>query len=470
MASLEKNAKTQGAAGGNRPYSIMNAAQPQKTKIIYLTAGAGGMFCGSCMHDNALATALQRSGWDLQLVATYTPIRTDEPDVSVDHVLFGGLNVYLQQKIPLFRFLPAALDRFLDNPGLIRRVTEKAMNTDPKTLGKLAVSMLQGTHGNQRKEVFQMVKWMQLAGPDVLIFTNALIGGCIPELKRQLNIPVIVTLQGDDVFLDSLLPKYRQRCVELIKSNEQFVDAYIVHSEFYRDYMADYFGIDRDKFFVTPLGLDVDQYYSALEVTDKSQRSEFNIGYLARLAPEKGLHNLVDGFIELKRRPGTDHVKLKIAGWQSPQWQDYNDQQWAKLTAAGLDDAYENSGTLERGDKLKFLDALDVFSVPTEFLEPKGIYALEAMAAGVPVVAPAHGTFVELIESTGGGILTRPGSAKDWADAVQRLMGDVDLREQLAQRGQQSVHFERNAVAMATSTAKVIDAVLNRVAAASPGG
>ncbi len=438
----------------------MTPSQPVNPKIVYLTAGAGGMFCGSCMHDNALATALKRSGWDIQLVATYTPIRTDEPDISVDHVLFGGLNVFLQQKIPLLRYLPAALDRFLDNPKLIRTVTAKAMQTDPKTLGKLAVSMLRGTHGNQRKEVFQMVKWLQLANPDALIFTNALIGGCIPELKQQLNIPVIVTLQGDDVFLDSLLPKYRQRCLELIKANSEYVDAFIVHSEFYRDYMVDYLSIDRSKFFVTPLGLDVDQFYPALEVKDNSRRSEFTIGYLARLAPEKGLHNLVDGFIELKQRPGTEHVKLKIAGWQSPQWQEYNDQQWSKLTAAGLEDQYENLGTLDRGHKLNFLDSLDVFSVPTEFLEPKALYALEAMAAGVPVVAPAHGAFVELLNSTGGGILTKPGSAKDWADAVQRLIGDDDLRETLAQRGQQSVHLNRNAVAMATSTGRVISTVV----------
>jgi len=380
------------------------------------------------------------------------------------------LNVYLQQKIPLLRFLPAALDRFLDNPKLIRRITAKAMNTDPKTLGKLAVSMLKGTLGNQRKAVFQMVKWLELAKPDALIFTNALIGGCIPELKRQLNVPMIVTLQGDDVFLDSLLPKYRKSCIDLIKANAEHVDAFIVHSEFYRDYMSEYFSIPIDKFFVTPLGLDVDQYYQALEVKDKSSQSEFTIGYLARLAPEKGLQNLVDGFIELKRRSGTEHVKLKIAGWQSPQWEAYNQQQWDKLAAAGLDGEYENLGTLDRGQKLSFLDSLDVFSVPTEFLEPKGLYALEAMAAGAPVIAPAHGAFVELLNSTGGGILTQPGSPKGWADAAERLMHDVDLREELAQRGQQAVHFQRNAVAMATSTGKVVSAVLSSYVEEAAGG
>ena len=414
------------------------------------------MFCGSCMHDNALASAMKRSGWDIQLVATYTPIRTDEADISVDHVLFGGLNVYLQQKVPLLRFLPAVLDRFLDNPKLIRRVTAKAMHTDPKTLGALAVSMLKGTLGNQRKEVFEMVRWLKLTEPDVLIFTNALIGGSIPELKRQLNVPVIVTLQGDDVFLDSLLPKFKQQCLDLIKTNSDSVDAFIVHSEFYRDYMAKYFSLPVEKFHVTPLGLDVDQFYPMLEVTDRSNRNELNIGYLARLAPEKGLHHLVDGFIELKSRPGMEHVKLKIAGWQSPQWQSYNEEQWAKLAAAGLESQYDNLGSLDRGHKLNFLSSLDVFSVPTDFLEPKGLYALEAMAAGVPVIAPAHGAFVELINSSGGGILTMPKSAKAWADAAERLVRDADLRERLAQKGQQSVHLHRNAAAMATSTGHVV--------------
>ena len=445
----------------------MPTTPPDNEKIIYLTAGAGGMFCGSCMHDNALSRALSEHGWDIQLVPTYTPIRTDEENVSIDRVMFGGVNVYLQQKIPLLRHLPAFLDRFLDSPWLIRKVTSKAMETNGKMLGKLAHSMLLGEQGNQRKEVRQLCKWLLAINPKLVIFSNILIGGCIEHLKQKSSIPVLVTLQGDDVFLESLQEPYKTRCIDQIKKIAEHVDGFIVQSNFFRDYMADYFSISRDKFFVTPLGLDVDQYYSALEVKDKSQRSEFNIGYLARMAPEKGLHNLVDGFIELKRRPGTEHVRLKIAGWQSPQWQEYNDQQWSKLSEAGLEDQYENLGTLDRGEKLNFLDSLDVFSVPTEFFEPKGLYALEAMAAGVPVVAPAHGAFVELLNSTGGGILTKPGSAKAWADAAERLIGDVDLRERLAQRGQQAVHFERNAVSMATSTGKVIGNVLRNVAAQS---
>ena len=372
-------------------------------KIIYLTAGAGGMFCGSCMHDNALATALKGAGWDVQLVSTYTPIRTDDVDVSVDHVLFGGLNVYLQQKIPLFRYLPSAVNRYLDSPKLIRRLTAKAAGTDPKTLGSLAVSMLKGTNGNQRKEVRRMCKWLTLAKPDVLVFSNILIGGCLPEIKRQLDVPVLVTLQGDDVFLDSLLPKFKQQCVDLIGKVADSVDGFIVHSEFYAEYISNYLSIDRAKFHVTPLGLDVGPFVRCHAVKNDAHPQQsstpFKIGYLARLAPEKGLHHLIDGFIELKQRPAGQHAKLVIAGWQSDQWNDYTEAQWKKLADAGLENDWQNLGSPDQLSKIALLQEIDVLSVPTEFLEPKGLYALEAMAAGVPVVLPAHGAFPEMVDS-----------------------------------------------------------------------
>ena len=129
-------------------------------RIAYLTAGAAGMYCGSCLHDNTLAAALLRLGVDIQLIPTYTPIRTDERDVSADFVFFGGINVYLQQKSALFRWLPSALDRILDQPWLLRRATARSTAIDPKFLGDLAVSMLRGAHGCQRKEVRRLGRFL----------------------------------------------------------------------------------------------------------------------------------------------------------------------------------------------------------------------------------------------------------------------------------------------------------------------
>src|SRR2546427_5848986 len=84
-------------------------------KIVYLAAGAANMYCGTCLHDNTLATALRAAGEDVILAPTYTPLRTDEENISDGHVFFGGINVYLQQKSALFRHSPWFLDALLDS-------------------------------------------------------------------------------------------------------------------------------------------------------------------------------------------------------------------------------------------------------------------------------------------------------------------------------------------------------------------
>src|SRR5207302_10706137 len=81
-------------------------------KIAYITAGAAGMYCGSCMHDNTLAAALIAKGHDALLIPTYTPIRTDEADVSQRRVFFGGSTVSLQRKSGYFAITPWLLNGF----------------------------------------------------------------------------------------------------------------------------------------------------------------------------------------------------------------------------------------------------------------------------------------------------------------------------------------------------------------------
>jgi glycosyltransferase involved in cell wall biosynthesis len=435
---------------------------PIDANIIYLTAGAGGMYCGSCLHDNALAAALTKAGWNVQLVPTYTPIRTDESDVSVDHVLFGGLNVYLQQKIPLFRHLPAWVDSFLDNPSLIKRVTANAMNTDAKTLGSLAHSMLLGEKGNQRKEVRRVSDWLESQNPDLLVFSNVLIAGCIEPIKRRLNAPVLVTLQGDDVFLDSLQEPWRSQCMARIRQITKSIDGFIVHSDFFRDYMADYFSIPKEKFHVTPLGIDTADFESldlaktksAGTYDNKNHSSEVTIGYLARLAPEKGLANLVDALLrlDLERLPP---IRLKVAGWLGPDQHAYADEQWAKLEAAGWQDRYEYLGAIERDQKLDFLQSIDLFCVPTVYQEPKGLYAIEAMAAGVPIVASNHGAFPELIAASGGGILAAANDADSLAQQLTELIVAPDQRISLGRAGRSHALSDRTSNSMALATGEV---------------
>src|SRR5512145_3188721 len=121
-------------------------------KVLSLTAGAGGMYCGSCLRDNALAAELIARGHDVTLVPLYTPLLTDEPNVTRPHVLFGGISVYLQQHSVLFRKLPRSVDRWLDSPRLIKAFADRSVSTDPRLLGGLTISMLEGAGGVLRKE------------------------------------------------------------------------------------------------------------------------------------------------------------------------------------------------------------------------------------------------------------------------------------------------------------------------------
>ncbi len=470
-----------------------HTAASQSKKIIYLTAGAAGMYCGSCLHDNTLARGMLQQGWNIQLVPTYTPIRTDESDISIDQVLFGGLNVFLQQKIPLFRYLPFFLDRFLDNPKLIRRVTARAIDTDAKTLGGLAVSMLKGVDGFQRKEVKRSCHWLQQQQPDLLILTNLLIGGCLPYLKSltsQNQTPVLVTLQGDDVFLDGLKPEYRKQCLQLIQKIIPFVDGFVTHTEFYREMMAEYFEIPLEKIFVTPLGIDVNDFKSflpkdepiandrkveTLSPISTSGRDRTNssvsgprairrpraIGYLARLAPEKGLHRLLDAFIELKRNPEFADVRLEIAGWLGPPHQKYAESQWRRLEESNLKDHYRYWGAVDRNEKLNFLKQIDLLCATAEFLEPKGLYVLEAMAAGVPVVAVNRGSFPEIIQASQGGVLYKYDQPESLIGYLKELLGDADHRAKLGRQGQQHVHQFRNTEAMVAAMGELINRYLS---------
>ena len=429
--------------------------------IAYLTAGAAGMYCGSCMHDNTLASALTKLGVDVQLIPTYTPIRTDEEDVTVDHVFFGGINVFLEQRVPGYRFLPGFVRGLLDRPNLIRWATKRASSTSPKTLGAMTVSMLRGDAGYQATEVTKLCDWLaRSVRPDLINFTNILIAGCVPHLKRDLGVLAVVTLQGDDIFLESLPEPHKQRAFDEIYRLVEHVDAFLMHSRYYADFMSEYFKIPPEKVRVIPLGIDTRGFPQPDKLASRETNKPPTIGYLARLAPEKGLHVLVDAFIELRRRHTLPDVRLEIAGWLGENNRQYAEGEFDKLREAGLEDAFHYAGSIDRPAKIEFLQRLDLFSVPTTYCEPKGLFMLEALAAGVPVVQPAHGAFPELIEATGGGKLVPPNDAQALADELENSLLNLEARMALREAGAHNVHQNYNAEAMARRTLDVLSEFL----------
>ena len=227
-------------------------------RIAYITAGAAGMFCGSCMHDNTLVAELQRQGHDALLIPTYTPIRTDEEDVSQSRVFFGGINVFLQQKVALFRHTPRFLDRLLDANWLLNWVSRFAASTQASKLGDLTISMLQGELGHQAKEIDKLVDWLATeVRPDIVDLSNVLLSGMVHRLRERLNVPVLGTLQGDDIFLEMLPEQHRNRAIDLISAHCGAMQGFMATSRYYADFMSGYLRISRERIEVVHPGLNL---------------------------------------------------------------------------------------------------------------------------------------------------------------------------------------------------------------------
>ncbi len=425
----------------------------RKPRIAFVTAGAAGMFCGSCLRDNALAAALLRQGCDILLIPTYTPIRTDEESVAIDKLFFGGINVFLQQKSSFFRRLPRFVDRVLDNPWLVAKLAARGIETEASTLGGLTVSMLKGERGNQRKEVRRLVDWLRRdVKPDLVNLTNILIAGCAPAIRKELKVPVLVNLQGDDLFLEGLPEPFRSQALAQIRRLARDVDGFVVFNRFYAEFMGDYLGIPEGKMHIVPLGVTLSDFQEPPSIEDSRPPT---LGYLARVCPEKGFHLLMDAFLKLRAMPGTESLRLQAAGWLDAKNQGFLNGELEKANRAGAAEAVVYHGILERAEKIAFLRGLDAFSVPTVYKEPKGLFVLEALASGVPVVQPDHGAFPELLAATGGGKLFRSEDADHLAEVLHPLLRDRQASRRLGQEGRAGVHRGFGAEAMASATMRV---------------
>jgi len=410
-------------------------------RILSITAGAAGMYCGSCSRDNALAVELLARGHTVTLLPLYTPTSPDEINVSRKRVLFGGISIYLQQYAPVFRRLPRFLDRLWDAPWVINALASRSLSTDPRLLGDLTVSMLEGDRGVLQREFDKLLEWIaEEPVPDVVNLPNSLLIGLAGPLRRALKRPVCCTLQGEDLFLDGLIEPYRTRATELIRSRVPDVDMFIAVSDFYVPEMSSRLAIPRDRLAVVPLGINL-QGYARRSPDDGGPAGRnpgdggFRVGYFARLAPEKGLHVLADAYARLRERTAGAPARLEAAGYLAPAHQEYLNQVKQALERAGVSHEFTYHGAIDRAGKLAFLQSLDVLSVPATYDEPKGVFLLEAMASGVPVVQPRRGAFTEVVEKTRGGLLVEPDDPSALADALYGLWKDSDLRDRLGRQG-----------------------------------
>ncbi|MDA8745884.1 glycosyltransferase family 4 protein [Rubripirellula amarantea] len=416
-------------------------------RIAYIAAGAAGMYCGSCLHDNTLARALMDLGEDVLLVPTYTPIRTDEVDVSQSRVFYGGINVYLQQKVPLFRHTPRWLDWLLDHPRLLNWATRGGPSIDPAKLGDMTVSMLRGEEGHQRKELDKLVDWLvDEVKPDVVHLSNSMLIGFARRIAQRGGPPVVCSLSGEDIFLEKLTPPHYDQARRLLSERTSDVAAFVSLNEYYANFMGDYLAVDRERMHVIPHGLDLDGHAPA-----HSPPERLVVGSLARICHDKGLHLLVEACEHLATIAPELDFTLRAAGYVGKADEPYLREIEARVAKGPLAGRFQYVGELDRRDKIKFLQSLTVFSLPTVYAESKGLPVLEAWANGLPVLLPDHGSFPEMVADTAGGVLHVAHDTHDLAGQLAELLADAELRGELGRAGRQAVLDRYQASHMASA-------------------
>lgn len=416
-------------------------------RIIHLTPGTGSFHCGSCLRDNALIKALRVRKHDAIMVPLYLPLVTDNlaanPEIDVK---VGGVSLYLAQKMPWTRHLPRFIHRWLNSPERLRNASKKMGLTSATTLGEMTLGSLLGKDSTQWTEWQRLIDWLKTQPkPDVISLSNSLLCGLVPALADEFpGTKIVVSLQGEDSFLDTLPDPFKEQSWDALRAAARQVMCFVAPSQFYADAMTGRLRLDGSQMRVVPNGMDLHSFPTA----DPDPNFP-TIGYFARMIHGKGLTTLVDAFIALARRGTVPRVKLRVGGAYTAADEAYVEGLKQKLADAGLAQRVEWRPNVSFTEKVRFFRELSVFSVPATYGEAFGLYIIEAIASGVPVVQPEHGAFPEIIAATNGGVLCKPDDVESLANRLEELLIDHNKRDQLTNDGVARVREEYSATRMA---------------------
>ena len=415
-------------------------------KLLFLTPGTGSYYCGVCMRDNALVKELSRMGHDAVLLPLYLPLTLDESAASPDApVFFGGLNVYLQQRFAWFRNAPRWMDRMLDHPKVLKFLGRFSGMTRGAEIGSLTLSMLRGEEGSQGRELDKLVEWLRdVEKPDVVWLSTALMAGVARRIRSELGVPVLCSLQGEDSFLDGLPEPWRGKCWEEMGVRVSELDGTVAPSAFFAELMSSRLGLRAGSVEVVPNGMSLEGYEAVPARSDGRV-----VGYLARLTHGKGLDAVVDAFLELHRRERVPDARLLCVGTMTDADVLCVDLQRQKLRKAGLESFAEFRANVSRAEKIEQIRRFSLLSVPALYGEAFGLYLIEAMACGVPVVQPRVAAFTEIVNETGGGVLVEDASPTALAEAWEALLLDPARARALGDAGFRAVQRSHSMRTMA---------------------
>ncbi len=393
-------------------------------KIVHIIPGSGGSFyCGNCLRDSKYFDSLRKLGHDALKVPMYLPLFENDMINGQVPVFYGAVNLYLKQAYPFFRNAPKWLNNVLNTRPVLKQAAKMAGSTRAAGLEDMTISMLMGEHGNQARELEELTKWLEVHfRPDIIHLSNALLLGLAGKLRKRLGIPVLCSLQDEDVWVDVMSAGNRERVWQLMGEKAQDIEAFVSVSHYFSRLMTEKMKLDSGRLHTLHLGVDPDDYQFI-----NSAGKERAIGFLSRMNRENGLDILVDAFILLKGDSRNKDVKLYISGGSTGDDAAFVKAQKNRIMGAGISQDVIFLENFENEHRHIFFERVSVLSVPVRGGEAFGIYLAEAMASGIPVVQPALGAFPEIIEATGGGLTYRGNTPGELAGSLEKLLSGREL-------------------------------------------
>lgn len=412
----------------------------KKIQIVNIVPGSGGSFyCGNCLRDSEYLQGLKRAGVEVLKVPMYLPIFADKHDLEEVPVFYGAISLYLRHSYPIFKKAPGWVDKLLNSGPALRFAAGMAGSTNAKGLEDMTISMLLGEAGEQKRELEHMINWLEKhCHADIIHLSNALLIGLARRIKERLGVKVVCSLQDEDVWVDAMDADFKRKTWNLMKERARDVDAFFAVSEYFARQMQPVLNIPDEKLFVQHICVDPADY-SYLNSSEKP----LNIGYISRMCESNGLEVLIDAFIIFKKNPEWTKTRLVITGGSTGDDTTFLRAMRKKIERAGIADEVEFHKDFEAG-RHEFFKKVALISVPVLKGEAFGMYLLESMASGVPVVQPALGAFPEILEKSGGGITYQPNTPEKLAEAWAGLLRNRDELERLSSAGKKGVDEKFN--------------------------
>ena len=216
----------------------------------------------------------------------------------------------------------------------------------------MTLSVLEGEEGNQSRELHKLLEFLGRLKPEIVHLTNSLFLGMAGPIRSELGIPVLCAVQGEDLFLSGLREPFRSQVRSKLRHRARDASAFLAASRYYADHMTELLDIPAEKMHVIPLGLKLDGHGTAPERADEGP---FTVGYLARIAPEKGLHALAEAFHLLAQETERENVRLRVAGWLGARDEKYFEGVKDQLASWKLEGCFEYIGEVDRDQKIRFL-------------------------------------------------------------------------------------------------------------------